>query len=57
MLQGWYNFDQEWQWLQVLQNGKVFAEWWPKKGTTMADGKRGKICKTNEEFLNWLKEV
>lgn len=42
---------------QIIIDGKVFAEWWPKKGTTMYKGIRGKICSDYEEFLEWLKTL
>lgn len=41
--------------LQVRQDGALFAEWWPGKGTTRADGKRGPRCRTVADFIEWLK--
>jgi hypothetical protein len=41
--------------VQVMQDGKVLAEWWPSKGTTMMDGKRGPRCRTGEDLIAWLK--
>jgi len=43
--------------IQVMQDGKVFADWWPSKGTTMADGVRGPKCKTAAEVVAWMKTV
>ena len=41
--------------VQLRQDGKVFAEWWPSKGTTLSDGKRGPVCRTVAELIDWLK--
>ena len=43
--------------VQVMQDGKVFADWWPSKGTTMADGKRGPKCKTAAQVVEWLRDL
>ena len=43
--------------VQFMQDGKVLAEWWPSKGTTMMDGKRGPVCATGEDVVAWLKHV
>lgn len=43
--------------VQLRQDGKVFAEWWPGKGTTMMDGKRGPKCATGEDVVAWLKNA
>ena len=40
--------------VQVMQDGAVFADWWPSKGTTMVDGVRGPKCKTPAEVERWL---
>lgn len=40
--------------VQVLQDGAIFADWWPGKGTTMSDGVRGPKCKTAEAVVAWL---
>lgn len=41
--------------VQLRQDGKVFADWWPSKGTTMRDGKRGPKCKDSAALMAWLK--
>ena len=41
--------------VQLMQDGKVFADWWPSKGTTMMDGQRGPRCRTGEDLIAWLK--
>jgi len=41
--------------VQFLQDGKVLADWWPGKGTTMMDGKRGPRCATGDAVIAWLK--
>ncbi len=43
--------------VQFVQDGKVLAEWWPSKGTTMTDGKHGPRCGTGEAVIAWLKGV
>ena len=43
--------------IQVMQDDKVFADWWPSKGTTMADGVRGPKCKHAADVVAWLKSV
>lgn len=43
--------------IQFIQDGKVLADWWPSKGTTMMDGRRGPICATGEDVVAWLKSV
>ena len=43
--------------VQFLQDGKVFAEWWPSKGTTRTPEGRGPICATGEDVLAWLKTM
>jgi nitrous oxide reductase accessory protein NosL len=43
--------------VQFMQDGKVLAEWWPSKGTTMMDGKRGPMCTTGEDVVAWLKNA
>lgn len=43
--------------LQVRQDGAVFAEWWPSKGTTRMDGKPGPRCRTVAEFIDWLQSA
>jgi hypothetical protein len=43
--------------IQVMQDGKVFADWWPSKGTTMADGVRGPRCKNAAQVVAWLKDL
>lgn len=43
--------------VQFLQDGKVFAEWWPSKGTTRTPDGRGPICATGEDVLAWLKTM
>lgn len=43
--------------IQVMQDGKVFADWWPGKGTTMADGKRGPKCKNAAQVVAWLRDL
>lgn len=35
----------------------IFAEWWPSKGTTRADGKNGPKCHTAEQLLVWLRDL
>ncbi len=40
--------------VQFRRNGKVLAEWWPGKGTTMANGRRGPVCKDGDELVGWL---
>lgn len=41
--------------VQVRQDGKVLAEWWPSKGTTMSNQKRGPVCRTTADFVEWLR--
>lgn len=36
---------------------KVLADWWPGKGTTMMDGKRGPKCKTAAQVVEWLQSA
>lgn len=43
--------------VQFMQDGKVHAEWWPSKGTTLMDGKRGLWCRTGDDVIAWLKSV
>jgi len=43
--------------VQFRQDGKVLADWWPGKGTTMMDGKRGPACVTGEDVVAWIKSV
>ncbi len=43
--------------VQVMQDGKVFADWWPGKGTTMADGVRGPKCKNAAQIVAWLRDL
>ena len=43
--------------VQFMQDGKVLADWWPGKGTTMMDGKRGPACMRGEDVIAWLKTV
>jgi hypothetical protein len=43
--------------VQFRQDGKVLAEWWPNKGTTMMDGKRGPMCRTGEDVVAWMKTM
>lgn len=43
--------------IQFRLNGKVHADWWPGKGTTLSDNERGPICKTGEEVLEWLRSL
>lgn len=43
--------------VQLRQDGKVFAEWWPSSGRTQMDGKRGPICRTGEDLITWLKNA
>jgi hypothetical protein len=38
-------------------DGKVFAEWWPSKGTTMMDQQRGPRCRTAEDVVAWLRQA
>ena len=40
--------------VQVMQDGAVFADWWPGKGTTMCDGVRGPKCRSAPEAAAWL---
>jgi hypothetical protein len=43
--------------VQLREDGKAFADWWPSKGTTMKDGKRGPVCATGEDLIAWLRSV
>ncbi len=43
--------------VQFRMDGKVLADWWPSKGTTMINGQRGPLCETGEEVLAWLKTL
>jgi len=43
--------------VQFVQDGKRLADWWPGKGTTLMDGKRGPSCRTGEAVIAWLKEA
>ena len=43
--------------VQFMQDGKVLAEWWPTKGTTMMDGQSGPACGTGEDVVAWLKHA
>ena len=40
--------------VQVMQDGAVFADWWPGKGTTMCDGVRGPKCLKVAEVVAWI---
>ena len=42
---------------QIRQDGEVLADWWPSKGTTISEGKRGPKCSTPEAFLEWLRSM
>jgi len=41
--------------VQVRRSGKVLAEWWPSKGTTMSAQQRGPRCADAAAFLRWLR--
>jgi len=43
--------------VQFKQDGKVIADWWPSKGTTIMDGKRGPWCRTGEDVIAWLRLI
>lgn len=43
--------------VQVMRSGKVFAEWWPGKGTTMHQQKRGPRCMDSAAFVRWLRTL
>jgi hypothetical protein len=43
--------------VQLREGGKVFADWWPSKGTTIKDGKRGPVCADGEDLIAWLRSV
>ncbi len=43
--------------IQAMRGGKVFAEWWPSKGTTMHAQKRGPRCADAAAFLRWLRTL
>ena len=43
--------------VQVMQDGKVLADWWPSKGTTMMDGRKGPKLLSAERVAEWLREV
>lgn len=42
---------------QIRFEGKVLVDWWPGKGTTMVGGKKGPICRTEDQLLSWLFEI
>jgi hypothetical protein len=43
--------------VQVMKAGKVHAEWWPTKGTTMHRQQRGPRCGDSAAFLRWLRTL
>lgn len=43
--------------IQVMQGRKVFAEWWPGKGTTMHRQARGPRCADSGAFVRWLRTL
>ena len=43
--------------LQVTRGGKVFAEWWPSRGTTMHAHQRGPRCADSSAFVRWLRSL
>ena len=43
--------------VQLMNDGSVVAEWWPSKGTTVMNQKRGPVCRTAAEFVAWVKEA
>ena len=43
--------------VQLREDGKVFVDWWPGKGTTMLAGIRGPACKTSAALIEWLKSL
>lgn len=43
--------------IQVMQGRKVFAEWWPSKGTTMHAQKRGPVCRDASSVVRWLRTL
>ena len=43
--------------VQFVQDGKVLANWYPSKGTTVMGNLRGPLCITGEDVLAWLKAV
>lgn len=42
---------------QVMQGRKVFAEWWPSRGTTRANGQPGPRCMDEARFVKWLRTL
>lgn len=43
--------------VQVMRGGKVLAEWWPSRGTTMHRQARGPRCSDSSAFLRWLRTL
>jgi hypothetical protein len=43
--------------IQVMKAGKVHAEWWPTKGTTMHRQQRGPRCVDSAAFVRWLRTL
>lgn len=43
--------------LQVMQGHKVFAEWWPSRGTTRANNQRGPKCYGYDDVVRWLRTL
>lgn len=41
--------------VQFVQDGKVLANWYPSKGTTVMGNLRGPRCITGEDVVTWLK--
>lgn len=40
--------------VQAMRGNKVFAEWWPSKGTTMHQQKRGPRCIDSAALVRWI---
>lgn len=43
--------------VQVMRGGKVFAQWWPGKGSTMHAYRRGLRCMDSAAFVRWLRTL
>lgn len=42
---------------QVMRGSKVFAEWWPSRGTTRAAGQPGPKCRDVARLVAWLRSL
>lgn len=43
--------------VQIMSGRKVFAEWWPSRGTTRANGQAGPRCRDEVRLVAWLRTL